>query len=228
MIKINLLPLDKRKTERTPLKGAGLMIADAAVIGVILIGVIISWIQILNTGKEIDEKEKTLASLQEDVKKHDRLTAEVAQLQRDADDLARVTGMRPFEWSEVFDKIWDCVEKQKRVWLDSIEFAEGKQMESKVKALDQKTSITNVKYGVVLKCHVGGLDVKSLTAFRRELKEDPTLSRLFPHMNFDIQYSVMDQKDFVEKYSLDFEVLLLNTGQTKQAIGAAPDRRKSP
>lgn len=228
MIKINLLPLDKRKTERTPLKGAGLMMADAAIAGAFIIAAIISWIQVLNTEAQVEAKKKTLDSLQEDVKKHDRLLAQSQQLQRDADDLARVTGMRPFEWSEIFDKIWDAIEKHKRVWVDSMEMADGKQMDSKIKALDPKTTVSGAKYGVVLKCHVGGIDVKAMTAFRRELKDDPTLSRYFPIVNFDTQWTVAEQKEFVEKFSLDFEVILVNTGQTKLNTTATPVKRTSP
>jgi len=222
MIKINLLPLDKRKTERTPLKGAGLMIADAAVFVVVAILVVISLIQIGNVNAEIDQKKKTLASLQDAVKRHDQLKAQMEALERDAADLQQVTAMRPFDWSEMFDKIWDAADKHKRLWCDSWELADGKQMESKLKALDPKTTITNCKYGIVLRCHVGGMDVKAMTAFRRELREEPTLAKLFPVLNFDIQYAQMEQKEFAEKFSLDFEVLLVNTGQTKQPAVGTP------
>ena len=228
MIKINLLPLDKRKTERTPLKGAGLMIADAAVFVVVAILVVISLIQIGNVNTEIEAKKKTLASLQGDVKRWEVLTAEVAALERDAKDLEQVTAMLPFEWSEIFDKIWDAADKPKRLWCDSWELADGKQMESKIKALDANTPVKGAKYGIVLKCHVGGLDVKAMTAFRKELKEEPTLSKLFPIINFDVQYAAMEQKEFAEKFSLDFEVILVNTGQTKQAAVGTPARRTAP
>lgn len=222
MIKINLLPLDKRKAERTPLKGAGLMIADAAVFAVVAILVIISLIQIAHVKNEIDEKNKTLASLAEDVKKHDRLKTQAEQLERDAKDLESVTATRPFEWSEVFDKVWDVVDKHKRVWLDSIELADGGQMNSLMKQRDPDTTITGCKYGIVIKAHVAGLDVKAMTAFRMELKDDPTLSKLFPNLNWDTQWRVSDQKDYVEKFSLDFEVILINTGQKKDVSTAPP------
>jgi hypothetical protein len=227
MIKINLLPLDKRKTERTPLKGAGLMIADAAVFAVVAILVIIHLIQIGNLNTKIDQGKKTLASLQEDVKKHDKLLAESKQLENDYKDLEKVTAARPFEWSEVIDALWDSVAKHKGVWLDDIQQADGKMMEQKLKALDPKTPITGAKHGILLKCHVGGTDVRALTAFRRELREHPTLSRYFPIVNFDVSYRQMDQKEFIQKYSLDFEVFMVNTGQTKdntsaQATGGRP------
>src|SRR5688572_4575340 len=111
MIKINLLPLDKRKTERTPLKGAGLMIADAAVLVVVAILVVISFIQIGNVTTEIDAQKKTLESLQPFVKQHDQLQGEVARLSTEEGDLKKVTATRPFEWSEIFDAIWDVVNK---------------------------------------------------------------------------------------------------------------------
>ena len=226
MIKINLLPLDKRKTERTPLKGAGLMIADALVIGVFVVLVIISLLQISVVKTEIAEQQKTLESLQPDVKKHDALKTEVAQLERDLADLEKVTATRPFEWSVIFDALWDVIHKHKRVWVDTMELAEGKQMENKFKQMDPKANVNNFRYGVVLRCHVGGIDLKSMTSFRRDLREHPVLARYFPTMNFDVQYSTMDQKDFQEKMSIDFEVLLVNSGQTdKNTVPAAAPTR---
>ena len=220
MIKINLLPLDKRKTERTPLKGAGLMIADAAVLGVVVILIVIHVIQIGNLNTEIVETKKVVASLQEDVKKHDMLKAKAEELTRQLTDLEKVTGTRPFFWSEVIDGLWDVVAKHKRVWLDDIQQADGKMMEQKLKALDANTPVTNAKHGILLKCHVGGLDVRAMTNFRRELREHPTLSRYFPVVNFDTSHRQMDQKEFAEKFSLDFEVFMVNTGQTTENTSA--------
>lgn len=228
MIKINLLPLDKRKTERTPLKGAGLMIADAVVFGVMAILVIIHLIEIGNVNAEIKTNKDTLASLQPAVKEHDQLKLETEQLTREAEDLRKVVGARPFRWSEVIDAVWDAIHKHKRVWVDAIEQQDGKQMESKLKTTDPKTTITGVKHGLHLKCHVAGLDVKSMTAFRMELKENPRVARFFPHMNFDVQWNTMEQKEFAEKWSLDFEVMLINTGQTEGNTPAPATARSTP
>jgi hypothetical protein len=227
MIKINLLPLDKRKTERTPLKGAGLMIADALVIGVFVVLIIISLLQISVVRSNIEEQKKTLDSLQEAVREHDKLKADVSQLERDLGDLEKVTGTRPFEWSVIFDALWDVIHKHKRVWVDSMELADGKQMENKFKQMDPKANVANFKYGIVLRCHVGGLDLKSMTAFRRDLREHPTLARYFPSMNFDVQYSTMEQKDFTEKWSIDFEVFLVNSGQTDKNTSPAAAATRS-
>jgi hypothetical protein len=228
MIKINLLPLDKRKTERTPLKGAGLMIADAAVAAVVAILVVISFIQIGNVNAEIEANKKTLESLQPFVQQHDALLAEVTRLTAEEADLKKVTSTRPFEWSEVFDSIWDAIHKHKRVWLDSIELVDGKQMESKFKQMDAQSPASNARYGIILKCHVAGADVKGMTAFRRELKENPVVSRYFPHLNFDVQWNKMEQKEFAEKFSLDFEIHLVNTGQTKENTSAVTAVRREP
>lgn len=228
MIKINLLPLDKRKTERTPLKGAGLMVADAIVIAVVAILIVIHWIQIGNYETEIAAKRKTLASLQGDVKVHDDLLARSQRLQAEYNDLEKITATRPFKWSEVVDAIWDAVNKHKRVWLDSIEQMDGKQVESKMKALDTNSPLTGVRYGIHLKCHVSGLDVRAFTAFRQELKESPRVARFFPNMNFDVQWTAMEQKEFTEKFSLDFEIMLINTGQSTSNTPEPATARSSP
>jgi len=228
MIKINLLPLDKRKTERTPLKGVGLMIADAAIAAVVIILIVIHVIWNSQLTTDIEAKKKTIASLANDVKEHDKLVAEVRQLTNEKNDLDKVVATRPFFWSEVIDGIWDVVAKHKRVWLDDIQQADGKMMDSKLKALDPNTPISGSRHGVLLKCHVGGVDVRALTAFRRELREHPTLSRYFPVVNFDVSYRKADQKEFAEKFSLDFEVFLANTGQTSENTSPATAVRRAP
>jgi hypothetical protein len=216
MIKINLLPLDKRKTERTPLKGAGLMIADAAIFVGVAILVVISLIQISNTNAEIAQHEKTLKDLAPAVKEHDQLLATSKKREGELKDLELVTGTRPFEWSQVIDLIWDSVSKHKRVWLDSFEMTDGKTMESKISSIDPNTPLKGqIKHGIVLKCHVSGLDVRAMTAFRKELRENAELARFFPIMNFDVQYGKNEEREALEKYSLEFEISLVNTGQTK-------------
>ncbi len=228
MIKINLLPLDKRKTERTPLKGAGLMIADAVVFAAVAILVVISLIQIGNVQAEIDAKKKTLASLQDDVRRHDELKRQSETLQMEYNDLEKVTATRPFKWSEVVDGLWEAVDKHKRVWIDSCEVADAKVIDGKIKQVDPKTPLPPAKYGIVLRCHVAGFDVKSMTAFRQELKENEKLTRYFPMINFDVQWTKMEQKEFAEKASLDFDVILINTGQTEANTVPVPVRRTTP
>lgn len=124
----------------------------------------------------------------------------------------KVTGIRAFEWSEVMDAVWEVVEKDKHVWLDDIQLAEGELLDLKLKALDPKSTMTGAKHGVVLNCHVRGTDVRAMTAFRRELKQHPTLSRHFSIMNFDVSWRVVDQPEFAEKHSLDFKVIMVSKG----------------
>lgn len=121
---------------------------------------------------------------------------------------------RKFEMAPIFDGIWDVIHKNKRVWIDSMELVDGGRLESKLRAFFSETTVTGAKFGIVLKCHVAGLDVKPMTAFRQDLKTEPTLSRYFPIMNFTTQWSVTERKDLAEKHSIDFDVLLVNTGQT--------------
>jgi len=227
MIKINLLPAEKRKAERTPLPRFGLIMADVAVLGVVILFVIISGIQILNTKSQIQTKNEELAALQPAVREHDALLNDVNRLTGELNSLKKVTALRPFQWWKVFDAVWDVVENNKRVWLDSIDLVDGKAAEQRLKAFDPDTQI-KPSYGVILKCHVGGLDVKGLTGFRMDLKNNEYLMKMFPTVNFDTQWTVTDQKDFLEKYSLDFEVLLVNSGQTDELQAVPVTERKTP
>lgn len=212
MIKINLLPVEKRKAERTPLPRFGLILTNVAVFGVLLVVVLWSLVQARQVQDEIDVVNKDIERLRPSAEKFDTLTTEKADLDSKLGVLKTVTNERPFAWWQIFDAVWEVVQNNK-VWLDSIEVELGQAAQSKMKSNDDQWK-KNAIVGLKLKCHTGGLDVANLTKFRRDLKGHPILARLFPEVNFWTDWSVGDQKDFLEQFSLDFEVYLVNSGET--------------
>ncbi|HTF58025.1 MAG TPA: hypothetical protein VK661_12405 [Planctomycetota bacterium] len=125
---------------------------------------------------------------------------------------AENTATQPFGWLEVLDAVWDTVEKDNQVWVDDIRWCDDEMLDQERKAMDLDTTNTGIKYAVLIKCHVGGTDVKAMTAFRKELKANPTLSRLFPIMDFGAAWRLEEHKESADKFSLHFEVLLVNKG----------------
>jgi len=211
MIKINLLPVEKRKAERTPLPRFGLILTNVAVLCILLVVIAFSWFQVASKEQEIEGQQKEFDRLAPEVQRYVDLTGINAQLTGEYQNLKKVTDQRPFAWWTVFDAVWEVVQNNPKVWLDSIDVLEGKQVESKVKAYDPAFA-GPAGFGVILKCHTGGQDVKNLTKFRRDLKVQGLLARLCSSVNYHTEWTVGDQKDFQEQYSLDFEVVLVGKG----------------
>ena len=115
---------------------------------------------------------------------------------------------RPY--NEIIDALWEVIQEHKDVWLDEIELTEGKPLELMLKSWDPEAKITGAEHGIILKCHIGGLDVRGMTRFRRALREHPTLSRHLPLMNFDVSWNLTRRED--GKESLDFDVVMVSRG----------------
>ncbi len=222
MIKINLLPVEKRKAERTPLPRLGLILTNVVVLGLVLVVVVWLFISAKHREDQIASLDNDIEKLKPDEARFEKLKAESGNLEAQVTNLRLVTGRRPFPWWQVFDSVWDVVQQNPKVWLDSIEVLEGKTVDQKLKSADPKYK-GGASYGVLLKCHSGGLDVKNFTDFRMALKGHKTLSALFPQINFQTEWKVSDQKEFLEQFSLDYEVILVNMGE--KAAAAAPGVR---
>ena len=117
---------------------------------------------------------------------------------------------QPAEWSEVIDALWSVVANHKRVWTDEIQQVDGEELERVLKDMDSNTNITGFKHCLRLKGHVSDSDVREVTAFRRDLKEHPVLSRYFPFVRFSVSWSISQNED-AAKPLLDFELLLFKT-----------------
>ncbi|MBI4566565.1 MAG: hypothetical protein HY716_17955 [Planctomycetes bacterium] len=226
MIKINLLPLEKRKPERPPLARYGLVLVNAGLVAAVVLIMLGSWYQIAAVNAETVQARDDLQKLQADVRKHDKLMEENQRLTKDATLLQQILDKRSFEFWRVLDAIADVVQANPKVWLDEISVLDAKVVEQRFKTADPASTV-KASYGILMKCHVGGLDAKSMTAFRIALKENPTIHMLFPLVNFETEWVVEEQKDFLEKFSLQFEVTLVNQGERLPKT-AAPTPEAKP
>ena len=212
MIKINLLPPEKRKAERTPLPRFFLIVINAAAL--VLFGAGIAFytlIKIPSINADIAAAVAVRANLQGAVDTHDRLEKELKALQAKVGQIDQLT-RRNIEWWQAINALWDVIVSNEKVWIDDIRMLEGKSTMGELKKGD--SSLRDIPpYGVSMKCNVAGDEVEAMTAFRTSLKEHAVLKKLLPGLNINVDWKKVEEKDYSEGYSLNFSVTLVGPVQ---------------
>lgn len=207
MIKINLLPVEKRKTERTPLPRMMLIIATAAVAAIAVLVNVVVYFQILGVERDIEDRKNTLVRLEPKVKEHDRLQARVAQLKAKVSEIESLVKREVEHWRAV-NALWDVIQASPKVWVDDLRILDGTAASGELKRIDPEAS-GGSPYGVTMRCHVAGEEVSEMTAFRTKLKENRFLKEYLSTVNFNVDWKVDPEKDFAEENSISFAVSLL-------------------
>ena len=218
MIKINLLPTEKRKAERTPLPRFLLIAATAATFFILLFYNL--WIlkKISDVKDEIASQSRVLNDLGPFVKQYDELSAEEARLKAKVNEIKELIG-RDVEYWRTVNALWDVVHSNPRVWLDDLKILDAKSAPGELKRIDPDSKDTP-PYGVSFRCHVAGEDVSEMTKFRTALKDNPTLQETLTLINFNVDWRVNEEKQFEETHSIDFSVSMFGL--------ATPPKRQAP
>jgi len=207
MIKINLLPQDKRKAERTPLPRFFLIMATAAAAAVlILYNVWVNFIVIRGVEQEIAEEQQKLRNLQPHVAQHDKLVADVALLSAKVNEIqALISRDVQGGWWRAVNALWDVIHENPKVWIDDLRMLDGTAISAEIKRVDPEAKDA-APYGITMRCHVAGDEVAEMTRFRDALKSNPVLQEVLWFINFNVDWKREDEKGFEEKHSLNFTV----------------------
>lgn len=206
MIKINLLPVEKRRAERTPLPRFMLTVVTAAAAAIVVAYVALQYLRVKGKETDIEEARHKLKLLEPDVKKHGELTQTRDRLKAKIEQIRQVTE-RKVEFFRAADAVWDVVENNKKVWLDDIVLLDSAQAQNRFRRLDPATKAFP-DFMLELRCHAAGVTARDLTKFRMELKRNPVLNRTFENVNFNPEWKVENEDQFQVKYSMNFSVLL--------------------
>ena len=221
MIKINLLPTEKRKAERTPLPRFLLIASTAAAFFILLFYNLFVLKLISDTQDEITSQKKILADLQPAVQEHDRLVAEETALKNKVKEIESLIN-RDVEYWRTVNALWDVIHNNPRVWIDDIRVLDAKMAPADLRRVDPDNK-ESVAYGISMRCHVAGEEVTEMTKFRKALKENPILQETLTLINFNVAWTVQDEKatkDLEETKLIDFEVSMFGL--------ATPPKRKVP
>jgi len=223
MIRINLLPVEKRKRERTPLPRFGLILLDAGVLTAVVFLCLLHLIWINDLQTEIKNLQTRRDSLAGAVKDHKDLTGEIAKLTATLKDIENTTG-RKVEWWRAMDALWEVIHFNPRIWITDLQTIDDKAAASAAKSYNSEFAGTP-GYGVTMKCHCAGKDVTSLTKFRMDLKRNADVKKYFSEINWDAQWNVTREEAFVEGWSMSFDIKLIGRFEPP---GAKPAPRGGP
>jgi hypothetical protein len=221
MIKINLLPTEKRKAERTPLPRFLLIASTAAAFFILLFYNL--WILKLISDKkdEIAGQQAELQRLQPFVQEHDKLLARQTELQNKVREIEGLV-KRDVEFWRTVNALWEVIHQNQRVWIDDIRILDAKTAPGELRRSDPETKEA-VAYGVTMRCHVAGEEVSEMTKFRKALKENTILQETLTLINFDVDWKVNEEKEkeSSETHSIDFAISMFG-------LPTPPQRRAPP
>jgi hypothetical protein len=220
MIKINLLPTEKRKAERTPLPRFLLIASTAAAFFILLFYNLFILKLISDVKDETVNQNKILTDLGPAVAKHDKLLAEEEALKAKVREIEGLIN-RDVEYWRTVNALWDVIHNNPRVWIDDVRIFNSQMAPGELRRGDPESKDV-VAYGVSLRCHVAGEEVTEMTKFRKALKEHPILQETLTLINFNVTWHIVDEKEkgVEESHSIDFEVSMFGL--------ATPPKRKAP
>ncbi len=217
MIKINLLPVEKRKPERTPLPRFGLILADVGV-GAVAVAVILFWLILVGQKQgERDTKKSELAALKPDIERYKVAFAKNGELNAKYEEIKSIAGSG-HEWWKILDALWEVINDNPGVWIDDITTQDTASASGMLQGADPGTNAPAPPYAVSISCHSAGLSTKAMTKFRTDLRKHGELKKYFQGINFSVEWTVEDRAEYVERYSLGFKVTLFGA----QPAGGQP------
>jgi hypothetical protein len=240
MIRINLLPVEKRKAERTPVPRFFMIVATAGAAAGIFFYVMYILLEINNVSNQIQDTQNEISALRPKVAEFDRLTQQKAAALAKLSEITSVL-TRDIEigYWRAANALWDVISSHHRVWIDDFRMMDARTAQGEYKRVfpDGKDM---PPYGFTMKCHVAGAEVKEMSRFREALKSHPVLLYCMPTINFNPDWKIDEERDFSERYSISFSISLFGSmdvpkapapGTPPQAVpasagGAAPPAPK--
>jgi len=221
MIKINLLPTEKRKAERTPLPRFLLIASTAAAFFILLFYNL--WIlkRISDTVDATKEQNNILVSLKPKVDEFELLSAEETALKNKVKEIESLI-TRDVEYWRMVNALWDVIHFNPKVWIDDFRVLDARAAPGELRRVDPEAKDA-IAYGVTMRCHVAGDDVNEMTKFRKALKDHPLLQEILTLINFNVMWNVTDEKmkEVEEMHAIDFDIAMFG-------LATPPKRQSSP
>lgn len=196
MLQINLIPLERRRKERTPLPRFIVIIAAV----IVVLGLLIWDVKtLLDTNKAealLAEKNKEWSELQKTLTDAPLRQKRVELLREWKTAADKITDSRPFKWWHAVDILWDIFNEFPTVWITNFQTSD--------KGPTGKTQLP-IEAMMKFNCLSFGETTKTMTDFRRRLKNTPDLKRIFTGgINKELSFEVVPKKDeWVVKFLIE-------------------------
>ncbi|MBI5778759.1 MAG: hypothetical protein HZA49_04825 [Planctomycetes bacterium] len=199
MIRINLLPEERRRKEKTPLPR--FLAMNAAVIICLLLGIWDAYTYVdINRKTEMLRTDKdALSKLQIQTADYNTMLAEEQKLSEWNKAALQIKETREFYWWEKIDEIWDIIYGARDVWITSLLANESAPAGYRGKA--------SVSASISMNCLATGFSSERMTNFRLKLKSHQSLMETFNlKINEPPQFSVVAQPQAKEEFAVKFDI----------------------
>jgi hypothetical protein len=209
MIRINILPEERRRKEKTPLPR--FLAMNAAIIVCLLLGVWNVWMYFDIKGQSdiLKSSKEELADLQKQTANYNKLLADEKKLAEWNSAATQIKNTREFYWWEKVDELWDVIYSAKDIWITSFNASETAPSSVRGKA--------QVSAAISMGCFATGMSSDRMTSFRMRLKSHPKLKETFNlGINDPPQFTVVAQPQFKEEFAVRFDIDMSRKKETKK------------
>lgn len=229
MIRINLLPIERRKTERTPVPRLMMICAIAAAAALMVVGGFGIFMEFQSVNDDILTLQAKLQGLSGAVKEHTALTKEKASKERQVKEIKDMAVREPEKgyWYAI-NGLWDVIHAHPKVWIDNLRILTERSVSGQAKNSGLDKLKPPIPYGVAMSCHVASGEVSEMTKFREALKNHPVLQETLYFINIDVEWNVSDEDDFGPgAQSISFDVALFAPNVKPKRVKAKTPEEKA-
>ncbi|MDQ7779936.1 MAG: hypothetical protein RDV41_09530 [Planctomycetota bacterium] len=229
MIRINLLPKEKRKPESPPMLFFALAGGATVIVAVLLIYLAFALMGLASTRSKEQDLKKQVDSLKPYEAEHDDLVKKLDKIKARKKAVEEISATRTVLWSRVVDELFDVVSDSPTIWLTSLKGSEGG-AQAKVGGTGPRT-VTERE--MTFEVFSATEEYGRITEFRNLLSAKLLSERLLGPKNqkmalFNVMAKIqkiarVPQKDYVPGWALKATIELKSQKQM-----AAPTTAKTP
>jgi hypothetical protein len=222
MLKVNLLPPEKRKLKRTPYYALVPLVVSVALLTGSIAAAVLFYMEDQELQQQIAAAKVEVSQLEPFKARYEALDGEIKLIQGRIGSIEQITKRSVF-WGEVLAALVEVTSKNPRVWLDDISYLDANRAQAKSRQYDP-TGQGKPPYAIQLTCNIAPdavedpkkadkvkyqTNVAYMIKFRRDLKEHPKLRQIFP--DFHPKIPEWQDKTDVSKegIKMTFEVVLI-------------------
>lgn len=208
MIRVNLLPPDRRRPEKTPLPSFLLVLVAAALATGVLVILAFIGVNIMNVGKDIKDHDQQIAGLQGAVDEWKQLNEEVGAAEK-REKTIKDLSKRPVVWSEVLDHVWSILDAEKSLFITDLRMldeaqARGYALGPGGRPLPRGQS---PEYGLLMEVRIFGHDTTRMTNLRAAFAGKKEIHDVLPLMN--AKPTILYKIDSTDGPQMEFTLVLL-------------------
>jgi hypothetical protein len=209
MIRINLLPPERQRKERTPLPRFLAMNAAIIICALLLIWDVYQYRSIKQQTTVYNTQKENLDSLLKQVEPYDQMLTEETKLNEWNKAAMEIKNTRSFFWWEKIDELWDVINSCRDIWITSLQALDGPP--------PGRRAGSQIEASIIMNCFAAGSSSDRMTNFRVKLKNHPGLKEIFNlGLNEPPQFQVVAQPESKEEFAVKFDIDLAKELKTKK------------